>query len=536
MKRSLKNISLVVSVGTLISKLGGMIRQLVIAGAFGIGATYDAYNYAYVIPGFFLILLGGLNGPFHNAIVSVLSQVKNKRDSAHILTSVIWITSFLLILISTTLIIFANPIIRIIGPSLSPEIHMIAVQQLKIMAPITFISGLIGLFFGALNANNQFFLPAVAPIFSSISIIIFSGYFWLEKQGLDLSDNIFLRGGILIAVGTVIGSILQLLIQVPSIKNKNLIKLAFIWDFKHSGVKKVLKIMAPATFSSGMLQINVLTDLFFASNIIGAASGLSYANFLIQAPLGLLSNALLIPLLPTLSKLASENDNTNLIKRIHQALILSSASMIGLGTIFVTFNSQIVSLIYERGAFDGNAVKLVSSLLIAYGIGMPVYLGRDLIVRIFYCLGDAKTPFRFSSIGIFINIILDWIAIGAPSPLGDLSPINLGAAGIVFATVGVNAITYIYLLIRLKSKIKGLKMKELFIDKIKLLFSGFISGTLAFAIQSLVIWPSSFLGLFGQVIISIIISLILFISIGILFRVKEIKDLIIIVSKKFILH
>ena len=86
MARSLKGIALVVTLGTLLSKLGGLIRQLVIAAAFGVGAAYDAYNYAYVLPGFLLILLGGINGPFHSAMVSVLSR-RPRAEGAHILAA-----------------------------------------------------------------------------------------------------------------------------------------------------------------------------------------------------------------------------------------------------------------------------------------------------------------------------------------------------------------------------------------------------------------------------------------------------------------
>ena len=87
MTRSLKKIALIVSIGTLVSKIGGLARQLVIASAFGVSAAYDAYNYAYVLPGFFLILLGGINGPFHNAIVTVLSR-KSKKEGSYVLAAI----------------------------------------------------------------------------------------------------------------------------------------------------------------------------------------------------------------------------------------------------------------------------------------------------------------------------------------------------------------------------------------------------------------------------------------------------------------
>ena len=101
-----------------------------------------------------------------------------------------------------------------------------------------------------------------------------------------------------------------------------------------------------------MLQINVLTDLFFASGIVGAAAGLGYANLLVQTPLGLISNALLVPLLPTFARLTAPEDRPQLIDRIRQGLMLSAASMIPLGGLFIALGGPIVALVYERGAFD----------------------------------------------------------------------------------------------------------------------------------------------------------------------------------------
>ena len=125
MARSLKGIALVVTLGTLLSKVGGLIRQLVIAAAFGVGAAYDAYNYAYVLPGFLLILLGGINGPFHSAMVSVLSR-RPRVEGAHILAALNTSISALLLLVTIVLVLAADPLITLVGPGLAPELHALS--------------------------------------------------------------------------------------------------------------------------------------------------------------------------------------------------------------------------------------------------------------------------------------------------------------------------------------------------------------------------------------------------------------------------
>ncbi len=531
MKRSLKRIALVVTIGTLISKTGGLARQLVIAGAFGVGTAYDAYNYAYVLPGFFLILLGGINGPFHNAMVSVLSR-QPKKEAAHILASISTILGTGLSVITTILIIGANPLIKIVGPGLSPEVHNLAVTQLQIMAPIALIAGLIGLGFGSLNAKDEFLIPAISPLISSLVIMIFVGIFWIQRSGINDVEALPYRGGIVLAIATLSGAFLQWLIQQPALIRQSLSKMRLIWDWKHTAVKEVFRIIAPATLSSGMLQINVFTDLFFASGILSAAAGLSYANFLIQAPLGLISSALLIPLLPTFSKLTGNENRQTLISRIRQGLMLSSASMVALGALFIALANPIVGLIYERGAFDENAVSLVAGLLIAYGFGMPAYLARDVLVRVFYALGDGTTPFRFSALGIGLNVFFDWAFVGGPTPWGHQLPFNLGAPGLVLATVVVNLFTCIALLLRLQIRLGQLPLKDWGLDLSKLVLSGFVAGIIAWTIQSGEIWPSGFLGLLMEVSISASISLFVYCFIGNSLGIKEIEEIIMICRKK----
>jgi len=533
MTRSLKQIALVVTCGTLISKIGGLTRQLVIAGAFGVGAAYDAYNYAYVLPGFFLILLGGINGPFHNSIVSVLSR-KTKKEGAYILSVINTFVSALLIFITAIILLAADPLISIIGPGLAPDIHQIAVMQLKFMAPITLLSGFIGLGFGSLNANDEFLIPAISPFISSLIIIIFVGGFWLYEDSILESNKLEIIGGIILGIATLIGAFLQWIIQIPTLISKGLTRLNLVWDLRHPGVREVMKIIGPATLASGMLQINVFTDLFFASEIVGAAAGLSYANFLVQAPLGLISNGLLIPLIPTFSKLTNPNDRENLISRIRQGIMLSSASMIILGAILIALAMPIVTLVYARGAFETNATKLVAELLIAYGVGMPTYLGRDLLVRVFYALGDGVTPFRLSAIGIVLNIFFDWFLVGGPSPWGNQLSFNFGATGLVLATVAINLITCLALLMKLNSRLGGLPLNEWALDGLKLLFAGVAAGFIAWSISSVLNWPNEFLSLLIEVSLSISTSLFVFFLLGTAMNVKEVKELIILIRQRII--
>jgi putative peptidoglycan lipid II flippase len=496
--RSLRRIALVVAVATALSKVAGLVRQQVIAAAFGVGVAYDAYNYAYVLPGFLLILLGGINGPFHSAMVSVMAR-RDRSEGAHVLAAINTLVGAALILVTVVLIVAAGPLIDLVGPGLDPIRHDSAVLQLRWMAPMALFAGLIGLGFGALNAADVFWLPSISPLLSSLAVIGGIGVLWWQLGAAITLPQHILIGGVVLAASTTLGAVLQWLIQLPALKREGLHHVRLVWDWKDPGVREVLRVMGPATLSSGMLQINVFVDLFFASGIVGAAAGLGYANLLVQTPLGLLSNALLVPLLPVFARLTAPADRAALIARIRQGLMLSNASMLPLGGLMIALAGPIVALIYERGAFDHQAATLVGGLLMAYGLGMPAYLSRDVLVRVFYALGDGTTPFRWSMAGIGLNAGFDWVLVGGPTPWGlQLPALNFGAPGLVLATVSVNVITCLGLLLALRQRLGGLPLRAWARDTGLLLLAALLGGLVAWLLAEQVRWPAGLGGLLLQ--------------------------------------
>ncbi len=533
MSKSIREIAFVVSLGTLLSKFGGMARQLVLAGAFGISSAYDAYNYAYILPGFFLVLLGGINGPLHNSMVTLLAD-KNKIDSRLFISSINNILSLILLTISFFVFFSSDLLINLVGPSLSPEIKDIASYQLKIMSPIIFLSGLIGIGFGSLNAKKEFFIPTISPLISSLIIIIAVSNFWINKEtSMDIYE-FNLKGGVILAKATFIGALSQYLIQIPFLIKKGIFAISFSIQTKYSELKRAWRMIAPASLSSGMIQINVLTDLFFASKIAGAAAALSYANFLVQAPLGIISNSILIPLLPVFVNLKARENHFKLIKKIHQGLNISSSSMVFLGSIFISLSAPIVSLIYGRGSFNQNAIDVVSQLLIAYGIGMPFYLLRDLLVRVFYGIEDARTPFKISTLAILLNLFFDWFLIGGTSPWGELSPINLGVNGLVYSTTFVNLFACILLLLKLNNKVDNLKLSKILSQNLRIILIGLISGISSFFIFKIIYLPYSFFNLLFKIIISSGINFAIFNFLAIILKVYDIDTLNKFLKKRFI--
>ncbi|TYQ28874.1 murein biosynthesis integral membrane protein MurJ [Pseudanabaena sp. UWO310] len=494
-KRSLLNIATIVAVATLLSKIFGLLRQVAIAAAFGNGTAYGAYNFAYVIPGFLLILLGGINGPFHSAIVSVLAK-RDRREVATIIDSITTIVTGILLLVSIALIIFAEPLMHLVAPGLFiPEANLlakgitpetiqnlkitkdIAIQQFQIMAPMAVLAGLVGIGFGALNAADAYWLPSVSPIFSSLTVLIgIGGLFWSLGSKILLPENAML-GGAVLAWSTLAGAILQWLVQLPVQLKSGMGGFKLRFDFQRPEVKEVMKIMLPATFSSGMLQINVWTDLFFASfipNAAAAVSAMGYAGLLVQTPLGILSNVILVPLFPVLSKLTDPENWDELKQRIRQGLMLTALTMLPLSALMVALAFPIAQVVYERYAFTTEDAELTGAVLMAYSVGMFVYLGRDVLVRVFYALGDGDTPFKISIANIFLNGLFDYFLVQ-----------KFGAPGIVLATVSVNVLSMLTMMYCLDRRLNGMPLKSWSITIFGLVIASAIAGGASWGVYKL---------------------------------------------------
>jgi putative peptidoglycan lipid II flippase len=522
--RSLARIASIVAIATFISKIFGLVREQAIGAAFGIGAVAEAYAYAYQIPSFFLILLGGINGPFHNALVSVLAK-KNKSEAAPLVETITTIVSGALLLVTIALIVFADPLLSFMAPGLSPDSKASAILQLRIMAPSALLAGLIGIGFGVLNASNQYWLPSISPLFSSLALIGGLGLLWFQLGTKITTPEYAYLGSIVLAGGTMAGSIFQWIVQVIAQWQSGMGSLKLRFNWRIPGVRDVLKVMIPATLSSGMLQINLATALFFASSIAGAAAAMRYANFIIQTPLGIISNIILVPYLPIFSKLAAPENWQELKLRIRQSLILTALTMLPFSAIFLALATPIARLIYERGAFKSDATQLVASLLMAYGFGMFFYLGRDVLVRVFYALGDGETPFKISIINILINAILDYLFIGF-----------FKAPGLILATVTVNFISMTVFLIILDRRLNGLPLKEWGSTFLRLLVATSIAGLsgygLSWGCERLIGSQNLFL-LTIQLGLATVVTVLIFGAIAIQMKLPELDILINRISQKF---
>ncbi|CAM6058651.1 unnamed protein product [Sphagnum tenellum] len=445
-----------IGAATAISKFMGLLRETVLAAVFGVGPVINAFNYASIIPGFSLAMLGGINGPFHSAMTAALSK-RSKEDRQQLVESVSTIAGLVCAGMSIVVYTMAAPLLDTFAPGLVWDAadgvltRQIAIVQLKVMAPCVMLAALIGISFGSLSADGIYGVPSLSPALSSMAILVAVAQhvLWFGSSA-SASEN-FMAGGIVLAVGSTLGAVLQWLAQVVA-KNKagsRLLHLRWVNPFQDEGVREVMAVMMPAAVGSGMLQIATFTDLYFASFIPGAAAALGYANLLVMAPLGILSSSILLPLLPIFSRLSQPQYWPILQERIRQGLLLSMAVTLSMISVMTPLARPIVRVLFERRAFGAPASGLVSSLVICYVLGSTFYLTRDVLVRVFYALGDGQTPFYISLAAIVANAALDWLLVRFG---------GFGAPGLVLATMVVNIASAGALLTQLSGRLGGLQL------------------------------------------------------------------------------
>lgn len=458
---SLLRASTIIAVFLLISKVFGLVRELFVAAYFGAGHIADAYTVAYILPGFALVMLGGLNGPFHSAIVSIISKYNEKKDtenSKKIINTIIILSIIVMGIITVIGIYFAPLIIKIIGPNLPENTIKIAILQFKIMMPMFLISGLLGIYYGILNLKNHVLIPALSPVMASIAIIVAIILFYKTTPETIL------------AYGTMLGAVFQLLIQfIPLLKPELLKNISLSFDVFHKGVKDVIYILLPAVLSSTIGQINIIISSFFASGLeVGSIAAFRYANDLVQLPLGVLVTALLVPLLPAMCISATKNDNyaslkTDVNKAVRAIIRITLFTM----AILFSLGQPLIAILFQRGAFDERATALTLSVLLYLTISIVFYACRDLLVRVFYALSNAKIPFYCSLISAILYALLNWLL---------YKP--MGIAGISLATSLVTVISFAILSYILFRKIGVWWTKETF----KILFYSLLISCFIFFI------------------------------------------------------
>ena len=456
-RRGLARRAGVVSAAVFSSRILGLVREQVFAICFGAGRELDAFVTAFRIPNLFRDLFA--EGALSAAFVTTFTQEEARRGEAAAWRLANLVVNALALIVASVCvvgIIWAPEITRAIAPGFeSIAGKTLLTQRLtRIMFPFLLLVALAAVAMGILNMRNRFGVPAAASTFFNLGSIVggLGCAWWLapeyfaaaSKMGLRATEGLdpalAERAITGMAMGTLIGGLCQLLIQLPSLRRVGY-RYKPILSFRDPGVRQVLRLMAPATIGAAAVQVNVFVNSNFASYLgDGPVSWLNVAFRFMQLPIGLFGVAIGTAALPTLSRQVAAGDTTALARTLRHSLEMVAALCVPAAVGLAVFGVPIIGLIYEHGRFTHADTMAASDALRAYAVGLAGYAGIKVLAPVFYALDDARTPMLVSLVSIVVNLTLNWTLVRV---------VGLGHVGLALSTsvvaLGNCALLFVFL-------------------------------------------------------------------------------------------
>ena len=442
---------------TMVSRVLGFVRDILIARFFGTARYAQAFVVAFRIPNMLRDLIG--EGATNAAIVPVLSEysVTKKKEEFWHLANVL-LNMVLIVLAGVTLlgVVFAPVIVRLIAPGFIADSEKFAttVYLTRFMFPYILLVGLLAYSMGILNSLKHFSAPAFAPAILNIAIIVCV----LLNQGSVTA----------LATGVLIGGVAQLLAQLPALFFKGF-RFNFASGIRHPAVKKIGTLLIPRILGSCVYQINIFVNTMLASlsHIVGSGgvAALYYANRIFQFPLAIFGIAIAQAALPTMSREALESGLLKLKETLSFSLRAVNFIMVPSSLGLIILSRPITSLLFERGAFGSYSTLITAHALAFYSIGLFGYAGIKILVSCFYSLKDTRTPVKIASISLVLNIVLNLIF---------MFPLALG--GLALATSFSGIFNFFALFFMLKKKIGSIDGFRILISFIKVLLASLLMG------------------------------------------------------------
>ncbi|MFP3868296.1 MAG: murein biosynthesis integral membrane protein MurJ [Desulfobacteraceae bacterium] len=451
-----------VGIAVFSSRILGLVREQVFAGLFGAGYAIDAFVVAYRIPNLLRDLFA--EGALSSAFVTVFTDYDQRQSEARTwrLANNVMLTIGLLVALLAVLGIFSSSsLVRLLAPDYGKVAGKLGLTALmtQIMFPFLPLISLAAVIMGILNSKGRFFIPAMASSFFNLGSILFGVALTFVAPRFGYHPIVGM------AVGTLIGGLLQLLGQLPALFRVGY-RPQLCFDLRDKGLHRILRLMAPAVIGLSATQFNIFINTFFASSCAqGSVSWLNYAFRLMQFPIGVFGVALSIATLPVVSRYASQRDLEGLksafISSLNMAMIITVPASVGLAALA----QPVIALIFEHGRFTAFDTQQTAAALALYALGLFAYSGVKIVVPVFYALDDTRFPVIGSFITVAANLLFITLTLEA-----------LQHRAIALSTSLSVIINFVFLSAILYRKLQGYPIGNLSRCLIKVLAASLIMG------------------------------------------------------------
>lgn len=427
----------IVASGTLLSRLLGLARDLVIAAVFSRAVT-DAFFVAFTIPNVLRQLLA--EGAVQNAVLPVLAKIREVEGEAaarRFFRAARGVSLCVLVVVSTLGVVFAPQLVDLFASGYrdDPAQYERTVTLTRWVFPYILFMGTAALGVAALNTHRRFVATSFAPGLLNVAFVAFSLLLpgWLGARGYD--------PGLALAVAALVGGALQVVAQWPSLQKIGYLERPSL-ELGHPGVREALRRMGPVLFGMGVYYVDVVLARRFLSELpLGSQSYFSWAQRLCDFPQGIFVMALQSAALPSLSRLAARGDTAELEKTFAFGMRLTLFVAIAASALLVTLAEPLVVSLFQRGQFDATASRETARALVAQGAGIWAVAAVRQLVSVYYALGDTRTPVLVASLDLIVFIAL---ALSLRGPLGHV--------GVSAAVTGASIAQMLLLWFQLRKK------------------------------------------------------------------------------------
>ncbi|MEM7127477.1 MAG: murein biosynthesis integral membrane protein MurJ [Chloroflexota bacterium] len=403
---SIGSAALLIMIFFVLSRIAGVLREVIIGAQFGLSPELDAYVAAFRVPDLLFQLVAG--GALGSAFIPTFSEfwVKGDRAGAWLLLSrVLNLITLLLVILAGIAAFLALPIVQRMVPDFPLDQQILTANLMRWMLLGTVVFGASGLVMGALNAVQHFLLPAAAPIFYNLAIIL---------GALFLTPFVGIYG---VAVGAAFGSVCHLLIQLPALVQHKF-RYSFDFTLRDSAVLQVGKLMGPRALGLFAVQMQFLVNTILAGRLdSGSLSALNYGMLLMLLPQGIFAQAIATASFPTFAAQVAAGQKRlmgeTFSRILRLVLFLTLPATVGLFMLRI----PLIRVIFERGSFTSDDTILVAFALQFYAVGLVAHSVLEIIVRAFYALQDTLTPVIIGIGAMGLNILLsiwwvNWLSYG----------------------------------------------------------------------------------------------------------------------------
>lgn len=410
-KSGLWRSTLIVSAMTMLSRIAGLVRDMVLLNVFGADRMMDAFLVAFKIPNFLRRLFA--EGAFAQAFVPVLTEYKTQRgDEAvrDLVSKVAGSLSLILLILTVVAIVGAQPIMWVFAPGFSddPEKFKLAADMLQITFPYLLLISLTAFAGGILNSYGAFGLSAFTPVLLNL-VMIASALFMAPQMDIPVMA---------LAWGVLIAGVAQMAFQIPALYNIGMLP-RFKVAFADEGVKRIFTLMIPAMFGVSVSQINLLLDTILASFLVsGSVSWLYTAERLTELPLGLIGIAVATVILPSLSAKHAEKSDTEFRAMLDWALRIIVLVGVPSSLAMLILAEPMIAALFHHGKFTDNDVAMSAAALQALSGGILAFMLIKVFAPGYYARQDTKTPVKIGIIAMVSNMVFNLMLVWSMKHVG----------------------------------------------------------------------------------------------------------------------